>query len=102
MMDAGEFKREDFTFQTKIVACKKEDFMKRWEETWNHVGDRLGYIDLFAFHVTSSQQKFDFIFGEEKLMDVGKMEQYFFRFCFRIHYNFFTNNRLMMLYNHNS
>lgn len=75
LMDAGEFKREDFIFQTKIPAfSSKKDFLTRWNESWGHVGDRLGYIDLFAFHCTSGPNVFKFIFdnGEDTLIDVAK------------------------------
>jgi len=74
MMDAGEFKREDFIFQTKIFVAPKKDFLKRWKETWDHVGDRLGYIDLFSVHCCSSPDKYDILFdnGDDSLIHILK------------------------------
>eukprot|EP00980_Cylindrotheca_fusiformis_P018724 scaffold6241_cov129-Cylindrotheca_fusiformis.AAC.1 len=50
LMQEGAIKREDFIFQTKIYANKKDTFMKSWNATWSNVGEKLGYIDLFALH----------------------------------------------------
>ena len=73
-MDAGEFKREDFIFQTKIPsASTKKEFLKRWNESWEHIGERLGYIDLFSIHCSSSPKDFKYIFenGDENIIDCG-------------------------------
>lgn len=50
LIQEGEIKREDFIFQTKIVSSDKKGFMKLWDATWSNVGEKLGYIDLFAVH----------------------------------------------------
>lgn len=50
LMQEGEIKREDFIFQTKIVCADKKTFLKLWDATWSNVGEKLGYIDLFALH----------------------------------------------------
>lgn len=75
MLEKGEIKREDFILQTKIPAFStKKDFMKRWDETWGHV-KRVGHIDLFAIHCSSSPRTYKYIFdnGEDSIINVGKI-----------------------------
>jgi len=78
MLDANEFKRKDFILQTKIFPLPtKKAFLEKWNETWSHFGERVGYIDLFAFHCSSSPKNFHYIFnnGEDSLMAFAKQLQ---------------------------
>jgi predicted aldo/keto reductase-like oxidoreductase len=53
LMEEGEIKREDFILQTKISRGDKKTFMKSWDATWSNVGEKLGYVDLFAIHAVA-------------------------------------------------
>ncbi|GFH53032.1 hypothetical protein CTEN210_09508 [Chaetoceros tenuissimus] len=50
LMMEGVCKREDFIFQTKIIAGDEKGFRKMWKQSWDNVGEKLGYIDLFGIH----------------------------------------------------
>lgn len=64
MIDAGEIKREDFIFQTKVPPFDNlSDFVKKWKQSWDICG-ALGYIDLFAFHCVSSPSAVDSLLKE--------------------------------------
>ncbi len=52
LMEKGELKREDFIFQTKIVAGDEKSFDKNWKATWDNV-KKLGHVDLFSLHAIS-------------------------------------------------
>lgn len=53
LMEEGECKREDFIFQTKIPMGDEKTFLKFWRQSWDNVGEKLGYIDLFSLHAIS-------------------------------------------------
>ena len=51
MIQDGEIKREDFIFQTKVIARpSQKDFEKVFKQSWDNVGEKLGYIDLLSLH----------------------------------------------------
>ena len=55
MIETGEIQRKDFILQTKVVRSKdRTEFEQNFKATWDHVS-KLGYIDLFAFHVISKE-----------------------------------------------
>ena len=54
LIQEGEIQRSDFILQTKLVQTPtKEAFEKLWEASWKNIGDKLGYVDLFAMHAIS-------------------------------------------------
>ncbi|KAL7553252.1 hypothetical protein ACHAWF_016919 [Thalassiosira exigua] len=63
LIEDGIIKRSDFIFQTKVPPIKK-GFDKLWEATWANV-DRLGYVDLFAFHCVSDAKMIDELLDTE-------------------------------------
>eukprot|EP00566_Odontella_aurita_P005356 CAMPEP_0113546118 /NCGR_PEP_ID=MMETSP0015_2-20120614/11632_1 /TAXON_ID=2838 /ORGANISM="Odontella" /LENGTH=618 /DNA_ID=CAMNT_0000446545 /DNA_START=8 /DNA_END=1864 /DNA_ORIENTATION=+ /assembly_acc=CAM_ASM_000160 len=68
LMENGTIQREDFIFQTKLMAgatSTKEDFAKQWEASWSNV-DKLGYVDLLSFHCVSDSGQVDNILSEDK------------------------------------
>lgn len=64
MMASGEIQREDFIFQTKVMPGKnRAEFEKTFQATWSHVS-KLGYIDLFAFHLVSKESDVEAVLQE--------------------------------------
>lgn len=56
LMENGEIKREDFILQTKIpVTESRAKWEELFEQSWNHFGERFGYVDLMAFWCISSK-----------------------------------------------
>ena len=53
MIQEGEIKREDFIFQTKVLAGKEKSFRAAFNQSWDNIGEKLGYIDLFSLHAIS-------------------------------------------------
>ena len=117
LIDAGEIKRSDFIFQTKVaVAETQKAFIKTWNNSWK-ICQALGYIDLFAFHCVSSPSSIDWLLAEGedtcyahmlKMKQEGKVKHLGFsshgvsagvmkmieskRFAYvNIHYHFFTS-----------
>jgi hypothetical protein len=65
LMEEGVIKREDFIFQTKVMpAATRKDFEKTFKLTWDTV-KKLGYIDLFAFHVVSKDDQVEWVLNED-------------------------------------
>jgi len=67
LIEEGTIKRSDFIFQTKLMAgasTKRADFSKQWEASWSNV-DKLGYVDLFAFHCVSESDQIDTILSDD-------------------------------------
>lgn len=53
LMQEGEFKREDFIFQTKVFISDEKNFQKAVNKSWANIEEKLGYIDLFSLHAVS-------------------------------------------------
>mmetsp|Transcript_22725 Transcript_22725/g.63198 ORF Transcript_22725/g.63198 Transcript_22725/m.63198 type:complete len:647 (+) Transcript_22725:120-2060(+) len=65
LMDEGVIQREDFIFQTKVYPSKTlQEFETSFNATWEHV-KKLGYVDLFAFHVVSKESDVDRVLSDE-------------------------------------
>lgn len=63
----GTIKRSDFIFQTKLMAgvgAKRADFSKQWDASWSNV-EKLGYVDLLAFHCVSEAGQIDTILSDD-------------------------------------
>jgi len=68
LIQDGTIKREDFIFQTKLMASATtttNDFKKQWQSSWNNV-NRLGYVDLCSFHVVSENEQIDNIMKDDE------------------------------------
>ena len=77
LMKAGEIKREDFIFQTKIACPENRETMeKRFAETWKNVGEKLGHIDLFAFHCVSKAPGIDHLLDDSPDMPIAAVLQW--------------------------
>eukprot|EP00578_Thalassiosira_sp_NH16_P014463 CAMPEP_0181117214 /NCGR_PEP_ID=MMETSP1071-20121207/22386_1 /TAXON_ID=35127 /ORGANISM="Thalassiosira sp., Strain NH16" /LENGTH=617 /DNA_ID=CAMNT_0023201553 /DNA_START=47 /DNA_END=1900 /DNA_ORIENTATION=+ len=65
LMEEGTVRREDFVFQTKLMigSGSRAQFEKEWEASWSNVG-KLGYVDLFAFHLLSNESQIDNILDD--------------------------------------
>lgn len=57
LMQENFVKREDFIFQTKLVAAETKSFAKSWDATWANVGEKLGYIDLLSVHAVADNDE---------------------------------------------
>ena len=81
LMEEGTIKRSDFIFQTKLgtngcplsmsfevakAGITREDFAKQWQSSWENV-EKLGYVDLCAFHCVSEEGQIDTILSEDGL-----------------------------------
>ena len=69
LMEEGTIKRTDFIFQTKLMAkagTTREDFAKQWQSSWENV-EKLGHVDLCAFHCVSEEGQIDTILSEDGL-----------------------------------
>jgi hypothetical protein len=53
LIQEGDVKREDFILQTKIPATNEKKFRKFWKQSWDNIGEKLGYIDLFSLHAVA-------------------------------------------------
>jgi len=70
LMEQGEIKREDFIFQTKVLpTANRKDFEKALEASWKNC-EKLGHIDLFAFHLVSNKAQVKWVLddGEDSCM----------------------------------
>jgi len=68
LISDGSIKREDFIFQTKLMASATTtitDFKKQWLASWSNV-NRLGYVDLCSFHVVSENEQIDNIMKDDE------------------------------------
>lgn len=64
MMEDGSLRREDFVYQTKVKPrATVAEFRKEFDATWRHA-QRLGYVDLFAFHVVSKDKDVDWVLDD--------------------------------------
>mmetsp|Transcript_5968 Transcript_5968/g.8764 ORF Transcript_5968/g.8764 Transcript_5968/m.8764 type:complete len:665 (+) Transcript_5968:23-2017(+) len=74
LMIAGEIKREDFILQTKITPqAFAKDFQKTWNQSWEHIGAKFQYIDLFSIHGLSTQEWETTFIEASKLKEEGKI-----------------------------
>jgi len=65
LIDEGTIKREEFILQTKVIPQKNlQEFEKLFALSWDHVS-KLGYIDLFGFHVVSKDSEVDTMLNED-------------------------------------
>lgn len=65
LLDSGEIQRDDFIFQTKVVPCeKRKDWEKAWGQSWAHVGERLGHVDLMSFHGAGDDRQIEWLMDE--------------------------------------
>ena len=75
LMEEGEFKREDFIFQTKIMGgTSGKDFEKTFNQSWANIEKKLGYIDLLSLHGISfnDDQTMECLDVAERLKKEGK------------------------------
>mmetsp|Transcript_36206 Transcript_36206/g.71272 ORF Transcript_36206/g.71272 Transcript_36206/m.71272 type:complete len:488 (+) Transcript_36206:70-1533(+) len=65
LIDSGEVKRDEFILQTKLHTggWSAAEIEKLWEASWEHM-QKLGHIDLFAFHLVSSNTSVDALLDE--------------------------------------
>ena len=83
LMESGEITRDDFIFQTKIQPkATGEEFLKVFNTSWAHIGDKLGHVDLLSFHGVSDDKEVGYVLDESdegcyaaalKLKEEGKV-----------------------------
>ena len=75
LINEGEFKREDFIFQTKVIPLSEKRFRQFWEQSWANIKDKLGYVDLLSIHglVTMTKEAEESLMVAEELKKEGKV-----------------------------
>ena len=77
LIEAGEIKREDFILQTKVVvAATRQAFDEIFDRSWHAFADKLGYIDLFAFHCISTKEQVEWVLSDADDMCMATVKQY--------------------------